>query len=209
MISTALFVAALLHLSDAPIDTISRIREAAVAGPDSVALSPPTRPVPQGPVARDGELTRSLRVVDTGSVQRRKAIEYSDFYEKRATIHRVASYAIIPLFAAQYVLGQQLMEDDDRSESTRNLHSVVAGGVAGLFGLNTITGAWNLWDSRKDPAGRTRRYVHTALMLIADAGFVATGATANYNNRNTHRAFALGSMGLSVGSAAMMWFWKD
>lgn len=207
MISAALVVLAILQVSDVTRDTLPPASVALAATTDTITRVE-SGPAPFGPIVQRTALSLDKVVTDTGEVRRRKAIEYSSFYETRATIHRVASYAIVPLFAAQYVLGQKLM-DNRYSSSTRNLHGLVAGGVAGLFGLNTITGAWNLWDSRHDPAGRTRRYVHTALMLIADAGFVATGATAEGNNRNTHRALALGSMGVSVGSAAMMWFWKD
>ncbi len=207
MISAALVVLAMLQVSDVIPDTLPPASVQLAAAVDTIAHVAPS-PAPLGPLVQHTALSLENVEPDTGAVRRRKAIEYSSFYETRATIHRVASYAIVPLFAAQYVLGQKLM-DNRYSSSTRNLHGLVAGGVAGLFGLNTLTGAWNLWDSRHDPAGRTRRYVHTALMLIADAGFMATGATAEGDNRNTHRALALGSMGISVGSAAMMWFWKD
>ncbi len=36
----------------------------------------------------------------------------------------------------------------------------LAASIAVLFGVNTVTGVWNLRDARKDPAGRTRRTVH-------------------------------------------------
>ncbi|HPV73813.1 MAG TPA: hypothetical protein PLX31_02910, partial [Gemmatimonadaceae bacterium] len=103
---------------------------------------------------------------------RRVAVEYSDAYATRLTIHRVASYTMLPLFGAEYILGQRLL--DHSSSTTRNQHAVVAGAVATLFGVNTITGVWNWWEGRNDENGRTRRTVHTVLMLAADAGFVAT-----------------------------------
>ncbi len=160
-------------------------------------------------------------VADTPVVRRRpRAIEYSDLYYTRLTIHRYASYTMIPLFVAEYSLGQNLMQDAAPPSWMKPAHGAVAGGVAVLFGLNTITGAWNLWDSRDDPNGRTRRVVHTVLMLASDGGFALTGALAPHrfsryssysdytNARQLHRNVAIGSFALSTAAAAMMWFWK-
>lgn len=143
---------------------------------------------------------------------RRVAVEYSDAYATRLTIHRVASYTMLPLFGAEYILGQRLL--DHSSSTTRNQHAVVAGAMATLFGVNTITGVWNWWEGRNDENGRTRRTVHTVLMLAADAGFVATGVLANsasgsHDKALTHRNVAIGSMGIATIGTAIMWFWKD
>src|SRR5690242_10533530 len=116
-------------------------------------------------------------VVAQDSARRRpRAIEYGNFYAVRLTIHRYASYATLPLFVAEYALGRSLYNTppDSVSHSVRSAHGLVAAGIEGLFGVNTVTGGWNLWDSRRDPAGRARRYVHAALMLASAAGFVAT-----------------------------------
>jgi hypothetical protein len=83
-----------------------------------------------------------------------------------------------------------------------------------LFTVNTITGVWNLWDSRNDPAGRTRRYLHAVAMLASDAGFVWAGAVGGSARRSrsdadTHRAIALTSIGVSTAGTVMMWFWKN
>ncbi|HKW47700.1 MAG TPA: hypothetical protein VJN70_09645 [Gemmatimonadaceae bacterium] len=165
-------------------------------------------------------ITPALFPVDTPVVRRPLAIEYSDAYYTRLTIHRVGSYAMLPLFAAEYSLGQNLIQDVSPPTWMRPTHALVAGGIGVLFGVNTITGVWNLWDSRKDPEGRTRRIVHSALMLASDAGFAAAGATApghhhnyldysTYQQRvNLHRGIALGSIAASTVGAVMMWFWK-
>ena len=159
--------------------------------------------------------------IDTPGVRRPLAIEYSDAYYMRLTIHRYGSYAMIPLFIAEYSLGQNLMNDASPASWMKPAHGVVAGGVGVLFGLNTITGAWNLWESRSDPAGRTRRIVHSVIMIVADAGFAATGATApehddafsnstDYLHRQRiHRDLAIGSIALSAIGGGMMWFWKQ
>lgn len=152
---------------------------------------------------------------DTG---RRRAVQHSDLYYKRLTVHRYASYTMLPLFAVQYALGNKLIDAQDRgteaSSSVRNAHSLAAGTIAGLFGLNTVTGAWNWWDERKEPEGKARRTVHSLLMLTADAGFVATGVVAGNaqeggDDARTHRNVALGSMAVATAGAALMWFWKD
>jgi hypothetical protein len=159
--------------------------------------------------------------IDTPVVRRPRAIEYSDAYYTRLTIHRYGSYAMIPLLVAEYSLGQNLMNDAPPPTWMKPAHGVVAGGVAVLFGLNTITGVWNLWESRSDPAGRTRRIVYSVMLIVADAGFAATGATApehddgfrNYNDFQhrvrVHRDLAIGSVALSTIGGGMMWFWKQ
>ena len=105
-----------------------------------------------------------------------KAFEYSEAYSMRRKIHFIASFATIPLFVTQYALGEKLF--DGSSDSTKSAHSAAAVGIEALFAVNSVTGIWNLWESRKDPNGRGKRFTHSLLMLAADAGFVATGLTA-------------------------------
>jgi hypothetical protein len=131
------------------------------------------------------------------------AFEYSDAYRTRAKIHKVASFATLPLFAAEVVLGQ--MTYDNPSDGRKSAHVAVGATIGALFGVNTVTGVWNLWEARKDPNGRNRRLLHGILMLAADAGFVATAAVAPDNEspdytdqRGTHRAVALTSIGIAT-----------
>ena len=61
---------------------------------------------------------------------------------------------------------------------------------------------------------RTRRYIHTGLMLASDAGFLWTAAIGgeakhHYDAGVRHQNVALGSIGLSTLGTALMWFWKD
>ena len=142
---------------------------------------------------------------------RPKAIEYSDAYETRLQIHRIGSYAMLPLFASEYVLGDRLMRPN-YATWIKPAHNIVAGGLGILFAVNTVTGVWNLVESRKDPEGRTRRLVHSALMLAADAGFAYTGLIAgdakeSPEGRTRHKNAALVSMGLSTAGTLLMWFW--
>lgn len=148
---------------------------------------------------------------DTGAKPRPKAVEYSDAYATRLTIHRWASYAMLPVFVGQYAAGRQLVEKGryDAPQWARTSHAVLATTTAGLFGLNTLTGVWNLWEGRHDPSGRAWRTTHSVLMLVADAGFVATGLAANdagesRENRQRHQNLAIGSMAVATTSWLMM-----
>lgn len=179
-------------------------------------------PVPVMAIAAAPEFARydagtGIVAQDTG---RKRAIEHSDFYYKRLAVHRYASYATLPLFVTEYFLGQSLFNHPGEEGSTKSAHGAVAGAVGVLFGVNTVTGVWNLWDSRHDEDGRTRRYLHSFLMIAADAGFAWTGATAPGDDdrlgdpsldsrRRKHRTIALTSMGVSLASYAMMILWKD
>jgi hypothetical protein len=145
---------------------------------------------------------------------RPKAIEYSDGYLKRNKIHKYASFATLPLMAAELALGQSIYNDPNANTSAaRGAHIAVGTSIIGLFGVNTVTGLWNMPESRRvDPNHRTLRLVHGLLMLGADAGFVATSATGpngrnNVNfdaNRQMHRTIALTSIGLATSSYLMM-----
>ena len=150
---------------------------------------------------------------------RPRAFEYSRGYDTRRKIHVYASLAMVPLFVTEGILGQKLY-NGGFTDGERTAHQWVAGGIGALFAVNTVTGVWNLWDSRHDEDGRTRRYLHSFLMLAADAGFVWTGATAPGEHerlgdptldsqRRKHRTIALTSMGVSLASYAMMLLWKD
>jgi len=157
--------------------------------------------------------------LDTPVVQRPRAVEYSDAYYTRLTIHRVGSYTMIPLFLAEYSLGENLINDAQPPGWIKPAHLGVATGIGVLFGVNTITGLCNLWEARQDPEWRTRRTVHSLLMLASDAGILAAAtlapehdhftSDASYRRRaNKHRSVAIGSFALSTVGGAMMWFWK-
>jgi len=138
------------------------------------------------------------------------AIQHSDGYLIRARIHKYASFATLPLFAAEVVLGQSL---DGSNDSKKGLHAAVGAGIVGLFAVNTVTGAWNLFgEGRQDKDGRTLRLVHGLLMMAADVGFLATTASAPSTGRNgaltfeadrtTHRNLAIASV--SVGTVGYL-----
>ena len=136
-------------------------------------------------------------------------IEYSDAYKTRAKIHKYASFATLPLFATEVAISQSLYSN--ATDGKRSAHIALGAALGGLFAVNTVTGAWNMWEARKDPNGRKRRLVHGVLMLAADAGFALTPAVAPnrdsldyFNQRSTHRAVALTSIGIATAGYLTM-----
>ena len=143
------------------------------------------------------------------------AVEHSDLYYTRLTIHRWTSYVTVPLMVAQYVVGQRLDdeggddsealgEDDDAGGNLRSAHQTLAGGLVAAFAINSVTGGWNLVESWNEP-GKVRK-VHSILMLLADAAFVGTFATApeDDGDSDTHRTLAIAGGSLAVAGFALM-----
>lgn len=148
------------------------------------------------------------------------AIEYSDAYYTRLRIHQIASYAELPLFATEWILGQRLLNQEQTGvepEGLKTAHSAVALGLGALFTVNTITGGWNLWESRHDPSGRTLRMIHSVAMLGADAGFMLAAGSAEDageaggagEGASQHRTIAISSMALATAATVMMWVFHD
>ena len=108
---------------------------------------------------------------------RAKAYEYSDAYRVRLKIHKIASFATIPLFVTEMILGQKLYNFSG-SDGVRSAHQAIATSLAVLFGANPVTGVWNLVEGRHDPNRKTKVLVHGIMMLGADAGFTAAGLMA-------------------------------
>jgi hypothetical protein len=146
------------------------------------------------------------------------AIEHSDAYQTRAKIHKYSSFATLPLFAVELALGQSLYNNTPGGNpgGNRTAHAFVGAGIVGLFGLNTVTGAWNLFgEGWSDKQGRTRRLVHGLLMMAADVGFLATERSGP-NSRSprqaltfetdkvTHRNMAIASISVATASYLLM-----
>jgi hypothetical protein len=187
---------------------LSCVASPALAGPGPFEVS--------GPFVLDGGDIEAEALAESAAAPvlqgppapRPVAFEYSDGYYKRLKVHRIASYATLPLFATQVVLGQKLY-GNDYSQGTKDAHTAVAIGTATLFAVNSVTGVMNLWEARKDPNAGRRKKVHGILMLASSAGFVATGLLApdseGGGDRSAHRAVALTSMGVAtVGYLIML-----
>ncbi len=213
-------VAGLLALAVALTDTVPNATTPIDTIPAAPAIVAPVDAAPAPLAARAADpgifALATLTPIDTGTRKRARAVEYSEWYGRRVTIHKTLSWAMFPLFAVSYYTGDQLAEKGRRgvSSTVRSLHPVAAGGAAAVFGVNTVTGLWNLWDARKDPADRKRRYLHSALFLLADAGFAYAGslgeeAGENGATRRRHRNIAIGSMGASTAGWLVMFLRKD
>jgi hypothetical protein len=141
-------------------------------------------------------------------------VEVSDAYALRLRIHWYASYTTIPLFVVQSVAGNQLYQADQsgspRPGWAKTTHSAGAAGLDALFAVNTVTGLWNLWDSRDNEVGRTKRWLHSALLLGSDGGFAYAGlklagdAKNSQSGREQHRRVSFISMGAAVAGYAIM-----
>jgi hypothetical protein len=181
-------------------------------------FAPPVAPTAGYLMVTDGA------AVPTADTTRHRAIQYSDWYTRRLTIHQWASWTMLPLSVAEYVVGQKLYNKPaGTQDGLRGTHQALATGIEALFAVNTVTGAWNFWDARHDPNDRPRRWIHSISMLVADAGFLAAAATApghdctegggicppNSQRASTHRTIALGAFGLSTASWLMMLLWKN
>ena len=150
---------------------------------------------------------------DTTPRVRKKATQISDGYSTRLTIHQIASYATIPLFASQLIVGSNLYNADSKGAPrpawAKSAHKPLAYALAGLFAVNTVTGSMNWWETRHQTEGRTWRTIHAALMLASDAGFAYTGsmgesARNSSADRDKHRQWAIASSSVALVSYAMM-----
>ena len=175
-----------------------------VASPGASITMPPTAALPAGVI-----------VAQTPAPPPAAAVEYSDDYQLRAKIHKIGSFAMLPLAGAEYALGQSVYNGNTNQKSA---HIAVGLGITSLFAVNTVTGVWNLWEGRNDPNGRTKRWAHALLMMASDAGFVATWASAPgggerrstttstsvTDQRNTHRTMAVTSLALGTAGYLLM-----
>lgn len=157
------------------------------------------------------QLTVAVPVDTPATRPRPRAIEVSEWYGRRLTLHRRLSYAIVPVFAFQYAAGSRIWTEGAAAPAwARTGHRAGATALAVLFTANTVTGVWNLWDSRMVPEGRVLRYMHAISMLAADAGFTWAGAVLSeqaersIDKRRLHRTVALTSMGVTVTSGVLM-----
>jgi len=141
------------------------------------------------------------------------AFEYSDAYKTRAKIHKYAAFATLPLFATEFALGQSLYNDP--SDGKKGAHIAVGTGIIGLYGVQAVTGVWNLVEAKKDPNGKKKRLTHAVLMLASGAGFAITPMLApghrdeielGSSSASTHRAVAFTSIGIGTAGYLLMLF---
>jgi len=131
-------------------------------------------------------------------------VDYTARFYERLDLHQLGTKALLPLFALQYLAGSQLAEHGSDAPGWAKVgHRIGATGVAALFIKNVYSGLPILAESARDPQDKGRRFTHVTLMLLASAGFTATGILADYaegspDDREMHRALALTSMSLAT-----------
>jgi hypothetical protein len=159
-------------------------------------------------------LDSAVAPLDTPRV-RPRVVEVSDWYARRLELHRWVAYSTIPVFALQWAAGDRLYKHGaDAPTWAKTSHRVGATALAGMFTVNTITGAWNWWDSRTVKQGRAFRTIHALTMLGTDAAFTYAGAKlsneaeTNSDKRRLHRTIALSAMGVTVASEVAMKLWN-
>ena len=105
------------------------------------------------------------------------AIEHSDAYQTRAKIHKYASFATLPCSPPRSRWASR-STTAPTTGGRKAAHAVVGAGIVGLFGVNTVTGAWNMFgeEGRRETEGRTLRWVHGLLMMASDVGILATAS---------------------------------
>jgi hypothetical protein len=146
---------------------------------------------------------------------RRRAVSLSDAYYTRLTVHRYLSYAELPVFAAEWVVGDKLMaRGTPVADWVKPTHVGIATVLGGLFAANTVTGVWNLAEGWSQFGDRKPLVVtHSVLMLGADAGFFVAPLLVhgrnNIDGQKRHRAVAVASMSAATLSTVMMWIAKS
>jgi hypothetical protein len=168
--------------------------------------------------AAEPAMQKTIVATQDSPTPRPVAFAYSDAYHVRNKIHHVASFAMLPLFIAEAYIGQKMFNDPAQiTPSMQHAHSGIAKGIGVLFGVNSVTGVWNLVEGRKDPNGLMLRTIHAVLMLVADAGFLATAVThpssrnaesvAIYDpKKNQHMALAYASVSTATVGYLIMVF---
>jgi len=143
------------------------------------------------------------------------AFEYSEGYRTRAKIHKYASFATLPLFATEFVLGSSLY--DTPTDSKKTAHIAIGSSIIGLYAVQGVTGVMNLLEGRQDPnpKGKKLRLTHSILMLASGAGFAITPMVApggrdqlefGSSSASTHRAVAFTSIGIGTAGYLLMLF---
>lgn len=183
------------------------------------AAPAPAKPLNLRVTFTESELTTPSVMTDQTPVGP-PPFEYSDGYRLRAKIHKLASWAMLPLFATEAYVGQKMFNDvSTATDGNRRLHKTVAWGIGGLFAINTVTGVPNLIESRQDPHKSDLSLIHGVLMLVADAGFLTTALTRPNSQtpagldiytpkKNQHLTIAYASISVATVSYLLMLFGK-
>ncbi|MBW3629845.1 MAG: hypothetical protein KY464_11175, partial [Gemmatimonadetes bacterium] len=131
-----------------------------------------------------------------------------EWYNRRLTIHRYAAWGAVAAFPVEIYTGWRLRSAGADPGWVRDTHRATVWVLGGTFAVNTVTGAWNWWDGRKEPEGRGWRAAHALVMVSADAAMFATAragqARARGEGGKWHRELAFTTAGLTTIGHLMM-----
>ena len=131
-----------------------------------------------------------------------------EWYGHRLTLHRYAAWTAVAAFPVEIYTGWRLRSAGADPGWVRDTHRATVWVLGSTFAVNTVTGSWNWWDSRKEPEGRGWRTAHTLVMLAADAAMFATAregqARARGEGGKWHRELAFTTAGLTAIGHLMM-----
>src|SRR4051812_882467 len=106
-----------------------QVVSALIAGVIAADSTPADTSRQQAAIAVDGQQQDTVR-----RRPRPRAVEVSEWYGRRLTIHRTLSYATIPVFAAQWIAGERLFKDGSTAPAwVKTTHRVGATTIAGIF----------------------------------------------------------------------------
>ena len=117
---------------------------------DTATLDTATLDTAAPPPRRPATLARPHPVAAPRDTARPRAVTLSDGYARRAQVHRWGAWAMVPLLAAQWVLGERMyrQKQDVRTGARcepidgglRAAHRAAAIGMGVVWGVNTVTG---------------------------------------------------------------------
>ncbi len=173
------------------------------AGAETVTDAPSAFYLPAASVAAP------IRVPFCSPTAHRPAEEdVGEWYNRRLTLHRYAAWAAVAAFPVEIYTGWRLRSAGADPEWVRDTHRATVWVLGSTFAVNTVTGVWNWWDSRKEPEGRGWRTAHTLVMVAADAAMFATAragqARARGEGGEWHRELAFTTAGLTAIGHLMM-----
>lgn len=142
------------------------------------------------------------------SVPRQPEDDGGEWYGRRLALHRYSAWAAVAAFPVEIYTGSRLLDDGADPDWVRDTHTGTVWVLGTTFTMNTVTGVWNWWDSRREPEGRRWRNAHALVMVAADAAMFATAragqAAARGESRERHQTLAFTTVGLTAVGHLMM-----
>jgi len=88
----------------------------------------------------------------------RVAFEYSDAYRLRAKIHKISSFATLPLFGAEAIIGQSLYDNPSGGKKDAHLATAAGIGRGAMCGWTAGSGAFMGISPKRALLSRRNRF---------------------------------------------------